>query len=337
MKKIMVVLLIILTVFTMTACNRQGSKKPEDGKKHITIAYTFEQLTEGMTVAVNQMTAQIEAFNASQTEYFVNPLVVYSADYELQNQINAIEDIIIQKYDVLILQAMDNNAVIPYLKKAYDAGIIVIDAQGDMPGDFIIHVLACDHYSQGLVLKQAIKERLEKNPNLKLNVGISWHDASVTAAIPRMYGLRELSEEMPDRVKIIPGCEIYTSETAVAQNAMEDWLQAHPEINYVGCSFDEPALGIINAIKAAGIKPGVIEVGSVDGSKTGCDLLAEGYMTDLVGISPREIAEVKMQVCFDAIQGKIKPGELIKGTFMVLLNDYTPSQIDDFLRKEGWL
>jgi ABC-type sugar transport system substrate-binding protein len=334
MKTFFFSLVVAVAVFSLVACQKRAD---DDGRKRVAIAFTFEQLTEGMTLSVNQMNKQIDVFNTSQSEFFVEPLVVYSADYELQNQINAIEDIIVKKYDVLMLQALDNNAVIPYLQKAYDAGIKVIDSQGDMPGDFIIHVLACDHYSQGLVMKKAIKERLEKNPNLKLNVGISWHDVSVTAAIPRMYGLRELSEEMPDRVKIIPGCEIYTNETAVAQAAMEDWLQAHPEINYVGCSFDEPALGIINAVKGAGIKQDIIQAGSVDGSKTGCDLLAEGYMTDLVGISLREIAEIKMQVCFDAILGKVKPGETIKGSFMVLLNEYTPGQIDDFLHSEGWL
>jgi putative xylitol transport system substrate-binding protein len=149
--------------------------------------------------------------------------------------------------------------------------------------------------------------------------------------------MTELAKEMPDRVKIIPGAEVYTNETAIAQNAMEDWLQAHPEINYVGCSMDESALGVINAIKSARINPGVIGVGSVDGSQTGCDLLAEGYMTDLVGISPREISQSRMDAAFAALQGKLKPGETYKGTYMVLLNDYTKDQINAYLKSEGWL
>ncbi len=335
MKKLASCFFIALLLCTLAACGGGGGNT-KGGKKEVTIAYSIEQLTEGLTLGVDQMNAAIEEFNNSQTEIFVNPVEVYSADYELANQLAAIEDVVVKQYDILLIQALDNEAVLPYLKEAADSGVTVIDAQGDLKGDgYLINIIACDHYSQGQLLKETVKKQLEENPDLMLNVGIVWHDQAVTACLPRMQGIKELGTEMPDRVKIL--AEIYTSETAVAQATMEDWLQTYPDMNYVSCSFDEPALGVINAIKSAGIAPGVIGVASIDGSQTGCELLAEGYITNLVGISPREIAGIRIEAILEAVKGNLKPGDTFKGSFMVMLDDYTKEQIDQYLVDEGWV
>lgn len=302
-------------------------------KEHIKIAYTLEQLTEGISLTVDMTQEWIDNYNAGDNPYYIDKVDYYSADYVLDNQLAAIEDIIVKDYDVLMISALDNTAVLNSLREAHDAGIKVIDTRGDLEGDFIdVSVNALDNAGMGQEIKAMIKEYLEANPDVVLNTGIMWHEQSVTSCLPRCSGIKELAEEMPDRVKIV--AEIYTSETSVAQDTMEDWIQAYPEMNYVACSMDESALGVVNALKTANIKPGEILVSSIDGSATGVNLLKEGYLDFLVGFSLKYYGECTIECAYKSFTGEYETGyKFINDDIRRITKDM---DLDAYLEETGW-
>lgn len=344
MKKLLALILALTMVFGLCACGQKEtssvSVEGDDGPKIIRSAYAFEQLTVGMTLGVDLLNNMYHEFNESQDELYFEDVVVYSADYEIQNQISQLEDALIKKYDILMIQSLDDTAVMPYLRKISENGTVVMDVQGTMVvddggDDFLVHVVACDHAAQGKYLADDIKAYLNANPDVHLNMGLVWHDQSVTAALARIRAIKELSEEMPDRITVL--AEVYTSETAVAQSTMEDWIQAYPEMNYVACSMDESALGIYNALKAAGKKPGEVMIGSIDGDTQGCTMILEGYMTHCVAVSVTRINNMKAEAAFKVAKGEIGPGDTIADDYLAYLDGLDRAGLEAHLVDNGWL
>jgi ABC-type sugar transport system substrate-binding protein len=93
-----------------------------------------------------------------------------------------------------------------------------------------------------------------------LKVGLIYGAAAQTLQFARCDLVKELAEEMPDRVIILD--EKYGDwDTEKAMNITEDWLQSHPDMNYICAANDIMALGVSNALVAAQKKDQVIITG----------------------------------------------------------------------------
>jgi ABC-type sugar transport system substrate-binding protein len=68
---------------------------------------------------------------------------------------------------------------------------------------------------------------------------------------------------------------------------MEAFLKAHPKIDVVFAQNDDMGLGAIEAIEAAGLKPGQdIKIVAVDATRDGMAALADGKFNFLVECNP---------------------------------------------------
>lgn len=304
-----------------------------NGKKEIKIAYSVEQLTEGITLGKTYGESWIADFNASNDEYYIEEVDYYSADYNVDTQISQIEDIITKEYDAIMISSLDKTAVLPALQRAHEAGIKVIDTRAELEGDFIdVWVDGLDNVKMGQTVKELVEEYLDENPDVVLQTGIIWHEQTVTSCLPRCQGIKDLAEERPDQVKIL--AEIYTSSTEVAQSTMEDWLQSYPEMNFVDCSMDESALGAANAIKSSGKEPGEILMASVDGSEVGCQLMKEGYLTWLIGFSLKDYYSIGVESAVKSVIGEYPVNYTASLSDVRIL---TPEQdLDAYLLETGW-
>lgn len=343
MKKLIAIFLIFAMLVSFSACGggdgdsseSQISLAPQDteGKQEIRIACLWEQLTEGITLGKEYNEQWVEEFNAENEDCYISALDYYSADYEVDTQIAQIEDVITKGYDALMISSLDRTAVLPALEQAHEAGIKVIDLRDELEGDFIdVWVNNLDNVGMGQAIKEMVIEYLDENPDVVLNTGIVWHEQTVTSCLPRCQGIKDLAEERPDQVKIL--AEIYTNSTEVAQSTMEDWLQAYPEMNFVDCSMDESARGVVNAIKAAGIGPGEILVASVDGSQVGCDMLREGYLTWLVGFSLKDNNTFALESAIKSVMGEYPTNYHAELSDVQKLT--ADMDLDAYLVESGW-
>ena len=251
-------------------------------KQIITIAYTVEQLTEGQTLGVEVMNNRAHEINAERDDIFVEDLVVYSADYNLDKQLSDIETIIETKPDVLLVSSVDEVGILPALKDAQEAGIYVLDQRGTLDPDYVdVNYLIIDEVAGGQMLKGMVKDYLDENPDVTLNFGLVFGDQTVTAILPRLWGIQELANEMPDRVTILS--EQYTGTTDKAMAVTEDWLQKYPTMNAIACAFDELVVGVANVLKSAN-RIDNFYLASDDGTPQACDLLREGSLDAEVGL-----------------------------------------------------
>jgi ABC-type sugar transport system substrate-binding protein len=95
-----------------------------------------------------------------------------------------------------------------------------------------------------------------------------------------------------DVIKTDPKFKVVASQSgdftrAGGKEVMEAFLQSQPKIDVLYAHNDDMALGAIEAIEAAGKKPGVdIKIVSVDAVKDGMKALADGKINYIVECSP---------------------------------------------------
>jgi ribose transport system substrate-binding protein len=100
---------------------------------------------------------------------------------------------------------------------------------------------------------------------------------------------------------------------ATAQNVMQNIIQAKGrEITAVYAHNDEMALGAIQALKAAGLKPGTeIKVISIDGQRAALEAIQRGELGATVESNPRF-----GPLAFETIE-KVRKGEKIPSKILI--------------------
>ncbi|NUP96939.1 MAG: ABC transporter substrate-binding protein [Planctomycetaceae bacterium] len=130
-------------------------------------------------------------------------------------------------------------------------------------------------------------------------------------AIDRQKGFLEVLAQHP-------GMEVILSQTAEfglakGKEVMEAFLKAKPkEIQAVYAHNDDMALGAIQALEAAGLKPGVdVLVVSIDGGKPAFEAMAAGKLNCVVECSP-----LLGPLAFDALE-RLQRGETLPKRIVV--------------------
>ena len=119
-----------------------------------------------------------------------------------------------------------------------------------------------------------------------------------------------------DAIKADPKIKIVASQDgdftrANGKTVMEALLKAHPEANVLFAQNDDMGLGALDAIKAAGKKPGVdIKIITIDAVKDGLTALSEGKFNYVVECSPL-LGPQLMDVVKKVVKGESVPQRIL--------------------------
>lgn len=226
------------------------------------------------------------------------------AQQKQENQIKAIKSFIEQDVDVIGLAPVVETGWDQVFAEAQDAGIpiILLDRTADVDESLYATFIGSDFIEEG---KEAAKQMAEliggkgKIVELEGTVGAS-------AATDRKKGFdEEIAANYPD-------IEIVASQTgdftrAQGKEVMESFLKSNPDIVGVYAHNDDMALGAIEAIKEAGLKPGedIVTV-SVDGVKGIFEAMVAGEANCTVECNPL------LGPLFFETAAKLKNGESVE-------------------------
>ncbi len=211
-------------------------------------------------------------------------LLFADAQQKQENQIKAIKNFIEQGVDVIGLAPVVETGWDQVFAEAQEAGIpiILLDRRADVSEDLYATFIGSDFIEEG---KMAAKEMAKligeegKIVELEGTVGAS-------AATDRKTGF-------DDEIKAsFPNIEIIASQTgdftrAQGKEVMESFLKSNKDIKGVYAHNDDMALGAIEAIKEAGLKPGEdIKIVSIDGVRAIFEAMAAGEANCTVECNP---------------------------------------------------
>ncbi len=193
---------------------------------------------------------------------------VFDANFDASKQSTQVEDAITAKaYDALIILPQAGNVIVPQVKDAIKAGLKVVcllspcgtNQQSNarqIPG--YVTTVGYQFSENGTDIAKAIVAACAKrNPcNVAYEPGL----LSFSTEKFRTDALHAYLKHFP-KIKIVAEQEgKYLANTG--RTAMENMLQAHPDINVAGSSGDQMTAGMEQAVKAAGLSGKVALVGN---------------------------------------------------------------------------
>ncbi|CAN7359574.1 ribose ABC transporter substrate-binding protein RbsB [Peribacillus frigoritolerans] len=300
MKKI-ISIIMVLSLMVLAACSMDSGltddkKEKKDSMKDVKVGVSISTLNNPFFVSLK------DGIEKEAKEKGMKVTVVDAQD-DTAKQISGIEDLILQKVDVLLVNPTDSAAISSAVKDANDAGIpvITIDRSSD-EGD-IETFIASDNVAGGeMAAEYLVKELGEKAKVVELE-GVS----GASATRERGKGFHNIADKQ---------LEVLTSQTAEFDrtkglNVMENILQGNKDIQAVFAHNDEMALGAIEAIKAAG--KDIIVVG-FDGNDDALKAVENGELNATIAQQPALIGEEAVNAA-----EKILKGEKVDDTISVPL------------------
>jgi ribose transport system substrate-binding protein len=138
--------------------------------------------------------------------------------------------------------------------------------------------------------------------------------------IPRTDGIRDgILAEAPDAV-LVARQDAY--QTDVGMTVTESILQAHPDLQVIGCLNDNGALGAYEAMAAAGKNPETTWIGGTDGVDQALKLIKEGGMYRAsVSMAPYESGRSEMEILYNLVLNQpVVPHQKIKNEAITAAN-----------------
>ena len=272
---------------------------------------------KGLTVGFSQIgaesswrTAETNSIRSEAETRGVN-LKFADAQGKQENQIKSLRTFVAQGVDAIILAPVVETGWEPVLKEIKQAKIpvILVDRGVNVSDDSLYTTLiASDFVAEG----RMAGEWLAKKMNGKANIAELQGTPGAAPAIDRQKGFAEAIAKNPEMKVIKTQTGDFTRTRG--KEVMEAFLKS-PEgaqINAVYAHNDEMALGAIQAIEAAGKKPGQdILVVSIDGVKDAFQAMVDGKLNCTVECNP-----LLGPKAFDAVQKALAGETLPKKTIV---------------------
>ena len=251
-------------------------------------------------------------------------------DGDNAGQVTAIENMVTAGAKAILITPSDTKAIVPAIKKARDAGVLVIalDTPTD-PQSATDALFATDNFKAGVLIGQYAKAAMAGKPakiaTLDLAPGITVgqlrHDGFLKG-----FGIKEGD-------KSIVCSQDTQGDQAKGQTAMENCLQKAPDINVVYTINEPAAAGAYQALKSQGKEKGVLIV-SVDGGCTGVKHVKAG----VIGATSQQYPLKMAALGVEAGVNYAKTGKKVSGytdTGVTLITDKAKPGVDSKDTKFG--
>jgi len=242
-------------------------------------------------------------------------LKFYDSQNELAKQVAGFQQFIDDpEVNVIILSALETTGWEQLIKDAYAAGKIVVvqDRRIDAPASMFETFIGADFVEEGRKAAREICALLEGSESK--NVWELTGNVGSSAEKDRGQGFREAMGEC--------GLEITKSQTAnwsitEGKQVTEAWLKETTDVQAIFGQNDEMALGAIEALKEAGLEPGVdVKLLSVDATAGAFNAMLDGTLNVAVECNPL-LAPLVYEAALKAANGETLP-------------EWIPSQEDVF-------
>ena len=278
-------------------------------------------------------------------------LLTASGQFDADNasQVAAIENMVTAGADGILITPGDTAAIVPAIEAAREQGVLVIALDTPTePMEATDALFATDNFKAGYLIGQYAKAVMgDEEPIIAtidgstgVSVSVLRHNGFLAGYGPAEEGaatpVADMSQFAEDpRVVCSQDAD---GDQALSQTAMENCLQANPDINVVYTINEPAARGAYTALQAAGREDEVLIV-SVDGGCTGVEAVQAGEIAATSQQYPLRMAELGVEAVVEFAQGGEAPSGYTD-TGVTLITDEPvegiPSEDTEFGLENCW-
>ena len=228
-----------------------AAAQPAMAAKLESVGVTLGSLGNPYFVAMTKgITAEAKSLNPDAR------VVAVSADYDLNKQFTQIDNFIASGVNVIILNAVDPNAILPAIKRAQKAGIVVVAA--DVAATGADATVETDNVAAGRMSCEALVKDIGGKGNVIIQNG-----PQVSSVTDRVKGCKEALAKAPD-VKLLSADQDGKGSREGGMAVMQGYLIRYPDIAGEFAINDPQAIG--SSLAAKQTHRDSIVITSVDGA-----------------------------------------------------------------------
>jgi len=286
-----------LSLFSKGA-QAQAAQKPK-------VALVMKSLANEFFLTMETGAKDYQKHNASQFDLITNGI---KDETDTANQIRIVEQMIVSKVDALVIAPADSKALVPVIKKAVDAGIIVVNIDNRLDTDVLkskdlnVPFVGPDNEKGARLVGDYLAKSLKPGDNVAIIEGVS----TTTNAQQRTAGFKAAMQAGGMKVVSLQSGDWEIDKgNAVASQI----LNANPDVKALLCGNDNMAIGAVAAVRAAG-KAGKVYVVGYDNINAIKPMLADGRVLATADQFAAKQAVFGIDTALKAIAAHKKQSEL---------------------------
>jgi len=293
----------------------EASTEKEDEKEATVFGFTCMNGTNPFFATVEDSIREVVEANG-------DTLISMDPALDSATQIDQIEDMISKGVDVMFLNPVDADGVLPALDMLKDAGIPIFgfDASVADPS-YLVSFAGSDNYNAGYVCGKDLVEKCPEGGDI-----LVLDHPTAQSVVERTNGFLAAIEESGVAINIV-GQQDCQGNQQLANEKATDLLTAHPNVIAIFAANDPAALGAYAAADAAGVSPMIY---GVDGSPDIKALLADTMVEGTGAQSPVTIGRTIAETAYDWLDGETVEANIPIETFLI-----TADNVDDY-GTDGW-
>ncbi|MGD9713985.1 MAG: sugar ABC transporter substrate-binding protein [Thermomicrobiales bacterium] len=225
------------------------------------------------------------------------------------DQVSQFEDAVTQGYDGIIMGTIDAVGIIPGIEAANEAGIPVLAVDTAPAGGELISLVQTDNVAASSLAGELIAEQLGGTGKVLNLQG----DMANQTAQARNQGLHNVLDTYPD-IQVIDQSANWDGEQGFT--ITENILVSDPDLNAIFAANDPPALGALQALKAAGKEEDVFIVG-FDAIPDAVEAVKNGELLATVAQFPSSMGIIGVDLMVRYLNGEEIPELVDSGAMLV--------------------
>jgi ribose transport system substrate-binding protein len=266
-----------------------------------TIALVMKTLTNPFFVEMEKGARKAE------TELGINLIVKTGAqETSFEQQITIIEELIKEKVDAILIAPADSVQIIPVLKKAHDAGIVIINIDNQLDPQALekvgladIPFVSVDNEQGAYLSAQYISKNVSKPTQAIILEGIP----TARNAQDRKNGALRAFGENPNITVVASESAHWKIDEAYTVSAR--LFKQHPGVKLAFCANDMMALGLLQYLKEKGITD--VIVASYDALDEAKQMIRDNKLQATIDQQAALQAYTGVQLAIRALKGEKLP------------------------------
>ncbi|HWI57324.1 MAG TPA: sugar ABC transporter substrate-binding protein [Bacillota bacterium] len=292
-----------VAVLTLVCGGCQKSDKPSATTKP-KVALVMKSLANEFFSTMAEGAKKHQAANAGAYDLLVNGI---KNETDLAEQVNLVEQMIARQVNAIVIAPADSKALVTVLKRAKEAGILVINIDNKLDADVLkqagltVPFVGPDNRAGARKVGEALATRLKPGDKVAIIEGI-----------PTAFNGQQRRQGFEDAMKAA-GMNLVAVQSGHwemnnANNVAAAMLSEHPDLKAILCANDNMALGAVAAIQAAG-KTGQVLVVGFDNIAAIRPMLANGRIVATADQHGDQLAVFGIEAALKILKGEAPPAD----------------------------
>lgn len=293
---------VLIAALFLPACKPAESPALSSGKPKV--ALVMKSLANEFFQTMAEGAKKHQASHANDYDLIVNGI---KNETDLAEQVGLVEQMVAQGVQAIVIAPADSKALIPALKRAKDAGVLVINIDNKLDADTLKQAgltapfVGPDNRAGAKAVGEVLAKKLEAGDEVAILEG-------VTTAYNSQQRRAGFEDAMNAAGMKIISVQSGQWEMEKANGVAAGILAANPNVKALLCANDNMALGAAAAVQAAG-KADQVEIVGFDNIAALKPLLADGRVLATADQHGDQLAVFGIEAALKILKDKSTPAD----------------------------